>query len=135
MSVWVLFINPFVKVLEYIGTCNISDINIINKWILVHLLIKWIHTFFFSIKQWSVIKEKNFLGRESKVMKNALFELSWRVVNGQMKVESAINILEDLCVSEVINFTIFRIGENEGTVNFLFTLVLNSCIPSLFKSC
>nr|XP_034300331.1 THO complex subunit 2 [Crassostrea gigas] len=49
------------------------------------------------IKQWSVIKEKNFLGRESKVMKNALFELSWRVVNGQMKVESAINVLEDLC--------------------------------------
>uniref|UniRef100_K1QG84 THO complex subunit 2 n=1 Tax=Magallana gigas TaxID=29159 RepID=K1QG84_MAGGI len=50
-----------------------------------------------NIKQWSVIKEKNFLGRESKVMKNALFELSWRVVNGQMKVESAINVLEDLC--------------------------------------
>lgn len=58
-----------------------------------------------------MIKEKNFLGRESKVMKNALFELSWRVVNGQMKVESAINVLEDLCVSESY-FAIFRVGEN-----------------------
>lgn len=57
---------------------------------------------FYSIKQWSVIKEKNFLNKESKVLKNALFELSWRVLNGQMKVESAINTLEDLCVSNVV---------------------------------
>lgn len=80
-------------------------------------------TFFFSIKQWSVIKEKNFLGRESKVMKSALFELSWRVVNGQMKVESAINILEDLCVSEVIlqYLGLERIF-NKGTVKSLFIL-------------
>ena len=56
----------------------------------------------YSIKQWSVIKEKNFLNKESKVLKNALFELSWRVLNGQMKVESAINTLEDLCVSNVV---------------------------------
>ncbi|XP_056012472.1 THO complex subunit 2-like isoform X2 [Ostrea edulis] len=51
------------------------------------------------IKQWSTLKEKNFLSKDSKVLKNALFELSWRVLNGQMKVESAINLLEDLCES------------------------------------
>jgi hypothetical protein len=53
-----------------------------------------------SIKQWSTLKEKNFLSKDSKVLKNALFELSWRVLTGQMKVESAINLLEDLCVSK-----------------------------------
>ncbi|XP_061165363.1 THO complex subunit 2-like isoform X2 [Saccostrea echinata] len=51
------------------------------------------------IKQWSTLKEKNFLIKESKALKNALYQLAWRVIGGQMKVESAISLLEELCES------------------------------------